>query len=72
MNDCKNQVASALAQQTEQENKEKEAWEKRETFLNNEYNTFVTRKTECEEEIKVTEEKIKAETKFKADREADY
>ncbi len=40
--------------------------------MNNEYNTFVTRKAECEEEIKVTEIKIETETKFKADRESDY
>jgi len=42
--------------------------EKRETFLNNEYNTFVARKAEAEVEIKITENKIQTETKFMEDR----
>ena len=41
-------------------------------FLDTDYNNFVKRKGETEEELKSTIDKIECEKKLKEDREADY
>eukprot|EP00828_Plagiopyla_frontata_P000847 TRINITY_DN0_c265_g2_i9.p1 TRINITY_DN0_c265_g2~~TRINITY_DN0_c265_g2_i9.p1 ORF type:complete len:118 (-),score=13.62 TRINITY_DN0_c265_g2_i9:68-421(-) len=44
----------------------------RDRYLNAEYNTFLSRKKEYEDEHKVTQDKIASEKKFKEDRQLDY
>eukprot|EP00828_Plagiopyla_frontata_P032910 TRINITY_DN427_c0_g2_i6.p1 TRINITY_DN427_c0_g2~~TRINITY_DN427_c0_g2_i6.p1 ORF type:complete len:409 (+),score=75.13 TRINITY_DN427_c0_g2_i6:77-1303(+) len=72
LKDCESQVEVAAAAALQQENKESEDWEEREQYLNAEYNTFLSRKKEYEDEHKVTQDKIASEKKFKEDRQLDY
>ena len=41
-------------------------------FLNTDYNNFIKRQKEEENEVKITEDKIESEKKLKEDRESDY